>query len=126
MNEKRVITEREEEAYKLCHHDFSCLSTHDAADVMGVSQREVELLLTSVKKKAPQLFPILTLRQKQVHDLWLENKTYKEIAKTLLISTNTVNATVDDINKKYGYIKLKIKGMLSFNDSMEGKVKQKF
>lgn len=122
---KRLITEKEEEAYRLCHHDFGGLPTRRAAVRMNVSQREVQRLLENAKNKAPQLFPILTWRQKQVYDLWAE-RTHAEIATILETSESNVGNIVDAINKKFGYPRLKAEKTLSFNDKMNGRVKQKF
>lgn len=53
---ERLITEQEEQAIRLCHFNFGNLSTKAAAVIMGISQRRVQQLLQSAKKKAPQLW----------------------------------------------------------------------
>jgi hypothetical protein len=53
---RRVITKREEQAYRLCHPDFGHCPLPKVAAIMGVSEREIQRLLASVKRKAPQLF----------------------------------------------------------------------
>ena len=60
---KRNITQKEEEAIRLVHHEFKGLTVYQAARVMQVSPAHIGKLLQSAKKKAPQLFPILTPRQ---------------------------------------------------------------
>jgi len=55
---KRLITEKEERAYRLFHPDFEGLNTQKIAKRMGVSCRRVQQLLASVEEKAPQLFSV--------------------------------------------------------------------
>ena len=126
MNEKRLITELQERVFRKCHHDFEGYSVKEAAAVLGLTEAGVRRILREVKKIAPQLFPILSKRQKLVNDLWLEGKSYNEIADELGVSVSTVDSTVQDINKKFGYEHLKISKTLSFNDSMSNKVKERF
>ena len=67
MGQKRVITERQEEAVRLCHHDFEGLTMTEAAKKMGISQPAITHLLAKVKKIAPQLFPMMTKYQAQCY-----------------------------------------------------------
>jgi predicted DNA-binding protein (UPF0251 family) len=53
---RRVITERQEEAYRLVCPDFKGLSVKAAAKIMGVTPRQIWWLLQRVREKAPQLF----------------------------------------------------------------------
>jgi len=91
MLPERFVTQKQEIAYRLCHHDFFGLSTEDAAEVMNVDPRTVREHLDKLKEVAPQLFPILPRRSAKVHFLFtVENMTEREIADTLDISTRTV------------------------------------
>lgn len=58
MQTDRLLTKQEEQAFRLTHKDFLGLPTWDAASEMGISERRVQQLLASVKKKAPQLFAV--------------------------------------------------------------------
>lgn len=62
----RIITEKEEQAYRLVSGDFKGLSVVQAAVQMGISKSRVHQLLKSTEKKAPQLFPLLTKREAEV------------------------------------------------------------
>ncbi len=68
---KRTITEDEEQAYRLCHHDFAGFNIAEAAKIMKVAPETVRLLLKSLRAKVPQLFPILTHRQHLVYWLYV-------------------------------------------------------
>jgi predicted DNA-binding protein (UPF0251 family) len=63
---KRLITEREEQAYRLCHPDFDGLPIDQAVTKMGISRKAILWLLNSVRHKAPQLPPVLTPRQQLI------------------------------------------------------------
>lgn len=126
MGEKRIITERQERAYRLCHHDFGGKTITEAAEIMGISQRAVSYLLNKLEKTSPQLFPILTRRQKRIYDLWSGGESRCDIAKELGVTESTVNSIVNCINKKYGYGVLRRGEILSYDGSMDNNVKQKF
>jgi len=57
---KRLLTKREEEIIRLCHHDHGGLGVEEAAHQLGISISTVKRHLQRIKHKAPQLFPILT------------------------------------------------------------------
>ncbi len=59
---KRVLTEGQEWAIRLCHHDFGGMSLDEAADVMGVSLSQVALALEAAEEIAPSMFPLRTHR----------------------------------------------------------------
>jgi predicted ArsR family transcriptional regulator len=63
---KRLITRREEEIYRLCHPDFDGLPIDQAAKKLGISREIVLRHLNSVRRKAPQLSPVLNTRQKLI------------------------------------------------------------
>ena len=126
MNEKRIITERQEQAYRLCHHDFGGKTITEAAEIMGISQRAVSYLLNKLKKTSPQLFPILTICQKQVYDLWLEGRSRCCIAERLGVTESTIKSIINCVNKKFGYEVLRRDKTLSYDGSMDNNVKQKF
>lgn len=67
---KRFLTEDEENAIRMCHHDFGHMLPYRAAKAMGITGAELQKLLTSARKKAPQLFPILSGPQYQIWKNW--------------------------------------------------------
>jgi hypothetical protein len=84
---KRYVSTAEEAAYRLCHHDFYGLSQGEAAQVLGVTQAAVAQRLTSLKNKAPQLFPILSRNVAAVYNRFTtDNMTVREIADDLQLS----------------------------------------
>lgn len=52
----RLITEREEQAYRLCSPDFHGLSGENAATLMHCHINTIYRLLRRVARKCPQLF----------------------------------------------------------------------
>lgn len=123
---KQMLTKQETEAYRWCHHDFKGLSTFETGKRMGLSQRRVQQLLQSVKRKAPQLFPILTQRQVDV-DLLINEQgwTFEETAKALRISTPAVSNIVEAMKKK-GVKFLRRKPTESYQNWMDSQIQQKF
>ena len=47
--DKRIITQREEEAYRLCHLDFDGLPVDQAAKQMGITRDAIMELLKNVQ-----------------------------------------------------------------------------
>lgn len=56
MTPQRLITEREEQAYRLCSPDFYGLTYENAALLMHCHLNTIYRLLKRLKIKAPQLF----------------------------------------------------------------------
>ncbi len=67
MTGVRLITDREEQAYRLCSPDFYGLSGENAAVLMHCHINTIYRLLQRVKKKAPQLFYNGFIRPKTPH-----------------------------------------------------------
>lgn len=93
--QKRLITSRQEEALRLCHHLFDGHSQQEAAEIMGVKQPVVSELLAKVEKALPQFFPILSKQEAMCYhhltvDGWLPN----DIATHLELSLNAVYLTL--------------------------------
>lgn len=86
MSEGRVITEQEERAIRLVHHDFDGYPIDDAARIMRITPKEVKALLKSVERKAPQLFPILTPRQQAILKLYDQQLSRATVAESLGIT----------------------------------------
>ena len=67
MTSVRLITEREERAYRLCSPDFHGLTYANAALLMHCHLNTIFRLLQRLKKKAPQLFYGGFIRPKTPH-----------------------------------------------------------
>ena len=123
---KRNLTEFEEQVIRLIHHDFEGLTQRETAERLGTSQGSVSRALARIKKKAPQLFPILTTRQAAIHLRITElGQTHQEIADVLNVSVKTVDRIVEQ---------MRIKGVnfagppktTQYETYMDGEVKRKF
>ena len=124
---KRIITEKQETALKLCHHDFGGLSQAEAAKRMNISQSALSGLLARVKKVMPQYFPILTkLEAKCYH--WYVNEGWpvSEIAECTGQSEDAIYKTLKRTKDK-GMCFSKPKGrILQYDPNMDAKIKQQF
>ncbi len=91
---KRLLTEQQERAFRLCHHDYQGLSQTEAAAIMDVDQTTVSRLLAKVEKVLPQFFPILSKQEvKCYHHLTVDGWTPVNIANQLEISVMAVYLT---------------------------------
>jgi len=99
--DKRVLTLREEQAIRLCHHDFQGLTQTEAAMKLGVSQQRLSQLLQTAEKKAPQMFPILPPLEGRVYKMVVEvGAKYEEIAKLLGVDLEAVYNAVRELKNK--------------------------
>ena len=128
---KRLITKRQEEALKLCHHDFSGLTQEEAAKEMGITQSAVNDLLNRVKKVAPQLVPILTKHEFKIYNYYIEkNWSVTEIAEHFNLTESAIYATLIRAKKKGMVFPLAI-GRIEFieeigKENVDFRVKHKF
>lgn len=126
---ERQITKDEEQAYRLCHHEFEGLTIREAAIRMELREHIVRRLLKNVKQKCPQLFPILTKRQYAIYQLYVERGISQScIAKDFNTTQSNIQATLQRM-KKNGVKGLNISGVgdiLRYGKSMDAHVKQKF
>lgn len=137
MELKRAITHKEEQAYRMCHHDFGGLSIKEAAKKMGVKVRGVQRLLCNLKKKSPRLFPILTPRRRAIIALYDQGDF--ELRKGVYVWTHTsrkavaagLNITLDTLAYEIAFLRrhkfLWDRTMDQFDGSMhDGQIKEKF
>ncbi len=124
---ERILSEHEEWAIRLCHHDFAGMTTDTAAGTfMKVSQRRIQQLLRSAEQKAPQLFPILTKHQVEIR--WLINDaglTFEQVAETLRVSVNSVSNTVQLLKVK-GVLIERRKKTVQYQNWHDSQIKEKF
>ena len=125
--EKRLITEKQEEAFRLCHHDHEGLTEAEAAERMGITQQAISKLLAKVKEVAPQLFPIMTKQQaKCYHHLTVDGWSPQEIADHLGVSVNAVYLTFRSYKGKGLAFPGPRGNVLQYEEWMDNIVKEKF
>ena len=97
---KRLITENEERVYRAVSVDFDGLTPADAALKLGVSTARIHEVLQSVKRKAPQLFPLLTKQEAQAYELLREGKSDLDIEMSLRIDSSRLHKLVYNLRNK--------------------------
>ena len=126
---KRLITERQEQALRLCHQDFDGLSRKKAAKKMGISQSALNGLLARLKKnpRFQAYFPILTkIEAERYHLYMVEGWPVEDIAEHLGLTPNSIYKALQRAKNK-GMFFSDAKGrILSYGESMDANVKQKF
>lgn len=127
MSEKRIITEKQEQALRLCHQDFQGLEQSKAADIMGITQQAISRLLTAVEKVMPNYFPILTKAEAERYHLYtVEGWSVEEIAEHLGLTSNSVYKALQRAKDK-GMCFTEPKGrVLSYDENMDDNIKQQF
>ena len=101
---ERLITKRQEEIYRCRHHDFMGLTTEETATKLGISTHTVRAHLTTLKKIAPQLFPILSKENARIWRLWHENGlSCREIASRMRTTERAVIERLRRIKKNMNY-----------------------
>lgn len=122
---KRKLSHKQELAIRLCHHDFKGLSQKQAAEEMGISIQAVSALLKSVKKIAPQLFPILTKEQVAVKRLAIDaGESREEVAEALGISVGRVKEILHQLTQKnIAYIPTHV---VAYSPHMDSQIREKF
>jgi len=105
MTPQRLITQRQEQIYRMRHQDFGGLATKQVAAMLGVGEQWINRQMKKMKKIAPQLFPILTKRQADIYNLH-ENVglLVQEIAEYLGVCEGTIGNILIRLKKKDIYI----------------------
>ncbi len=124
---ERVITERQEQALRLVHHDLGGHTVQETAALMGITPAAVGRLLASVKKVLPQFFPVLTEQEaKCYHHLVVEDWSPSDIATNLDISIAAVYHTLERCKAKGKPFPGSSGRVLSYQPDMDNRVKTKF
>lgn len=124
---ERLITERQEQIYRMRHHDFGGMSTKQVATMLGVEVQCINLHMREMKKVAPQLFPILTCRQLEVYKLYVEmNLSGNAVSELLSIARPTVQSKLDEIKRKGLHVPKRAKRIVRYSCWMDSKVIRKF
>ncbi len=122
----RVITKREEEIIRLLHHDFEGLTEDEAAERLGCTQQNISDAVARLKTKAPQLFPMMTSKQKFVYDCITEKDLkYDEIAMLLQVDKRAVNRVIEQLKLKGIKISRATKTQ-RYEDYLDSEIREKF
>lgn len=91
---ERLITENQELAFRLCHHDHQGLNQSQAAEILEVDQATISRWLAKVEEVMPQFFPILSTQEaKCYHYLIVDGWSPNEIAEHMEITKDAVYHT---------------------------------
>lgn len=100
---ERILTQDEETAIRLCHHDFGGESIENAAVYMDRPIGEVRQLLHDAQRKAPQMFPILTPQHRAILTMYDQHISRKAIAAGLGITVATLEKRVVFL-RRHGFL----------------------
>lgn len=124
---KRKITEKQERALCLCHHDFEGLTQADAAEKMGISQPALSELLAAVKKVMPEWFPILTPFEAKCYRIYIdEGFAVPFVAAQVSRSQSAVYDALKRARAKGQFFPEAKRKVLQYDPSMDSHVKEKF
>ena len=121
---KRTITKREEQAYRLAHSDFEGLSIDKTAKQMGITRKAVLRLLKNIERKAPQLSPVLTPRQRAILHLLEKDLTPMDIAEAMNLSNGYVYRIIGLLHR-YKFIATPVK-TIQYSPGMDNRIIHKF
>jgi len=97
----KCLTKMEGIVVGKCHHGCEGLSALDAAKSLGITVQIVLMHLRNAEKKAPQLFPILTVKQAEILHLYtVEGWSVAMIAEVREISEATVRGYLRRLRDK--------------------------
>ena len=122
---QRKLSDKEEQAIRLVHHDFIGLTRKAAAAKMNISEQRLSSLLQSVKKKAPQMFPILMQNQVDVRSLVMDSGMDRQrIADYYNWPIKKVDNIIAQLRKKG--ISLTVPKTVRYEPHMDNKIARKF
>ena len=123
----RHITHRQEQIYRLRHHDFAGLTTKQVAGMLGIWPQSVTRHMKEMQKVAPQLFPILTRRQADIYRMFMKlGLEQKVIAGVLGISSNCVGVLIYRIKNKGMFVPYRRRHVLYMPRAHDHQIRQKF
>ena len=123
----RLITERQEQIYRMRHHDFSGLTTKQVAAMLGIHPKNVSCQMWTMQKIAPQLFPILTRRQADIYHMFVNvGLKQKVIGKALGISKACVGVLIHRLRNKGMYVPRRLHQVLYMPRAHDHQIRQKF
>ena len=120
-----MITEKQVQVIRLCHHEFAGLTTKEAAKKMNCSIQTINRLLRGAKKEVPAIFPILTKWQWRVLKCLKEGYNRQLIAERFSIDLKFIDNTIQQLRKKGCHLTVPHKPT-HYEPWMDAKVKEKF
>ena len=124
---KRHITQRQEQIYRMRHHDFDGLTTKQVAAMLGITTHSVARHMWEMQKIAPQLFPILTRRQADIYHMFVNvGLEQRVIARILGISKSCVGVLVHRIKNKGMYVPRRRRHVLYMPRAHDHLIRMKF
>lgn len=123
----RHITQRQEQIYRMRHHDFAGLTTKQVAAMLGITTHSVARHMWEMQKIAPQLFPILTKRQAEIYHMFVNvGLEQKVIGRILGISKNNVATAIYRIKNKGMYVPRRRRHVLYMPRAHDHLIRMKF
>lgn len=123
----RHITHRQEQIYRMRHHDFDGLTTKQVAAMLGIHPKNVSCQMFKMQKIAPQLFPILTKRQADIYHMFTElGLEQKVIAGILGISKSCVGVLIHRMKHKGMYVPRRLHQVFYMPRAHDHQIRQKF
>jgi len=123
----RYITHRQEQIYRMRHHNFAGLTTKQVAAMLGITTHSIARHMWEMQKIAPQLFPILTRRQADIYHMFVNVGLEQEvIARVLGISSNCVAMQIYRLKNKGMYVPCRLHHVLYMPRAHDHQIRQKF
>lgn len=123
----RRITHRQEQIYRMRHHDFGGMTTKQVAAKLGVHPKNVSRHMWAMQKITPQLFPILTRQQADIYHMFTHvGLEQKVIARILGIGSNHVATQIYRLRNKGMYVPCRLHQVLYMPRAHDHQIRQKF
>ena len=120
---KRILSKFEEHIIRLCHHDFGGLSIGDTAAKIDITVPKLRGKLRQIKRKCPQLFPILTPQCQAILMMYDKHMSRISIAAALGISEKSLIKKITFLREHKFLWDRKVD---QYSPSMDSHVKIKF
>lgn len=119
----RILSHKQEQVLRLCHHNHRGVSVGSAAATMNLTIKEIKQLLRSVKRLAPQMFPILTPQHRAILMMYDQRHSHKAIIAALDITLPMLKRRVRFL-REHGF--LRNRKILRYQPHLDSQVKEKF
>lgn len=121
---KRNLTIQEEQIIRYHHHDFKGLTLTETAKVCELTELDLRIALAKIRRKAPQLFPILTPRQVAVRTGWENGLSQAAIAAGLELTEARVKTELNFLYEHKFIVASPT--IVVYADHMDDKITQRF
>ncbi len=124
---KRLITEKQEQILRACHHDFDGLSQADAAEKLSISQSAISDALKHIEKILPQMFPLLTKVEAERYHLYMvEGWSVEDISEYFGLTPDSIYKALQRAKDKGMFFTEAKSRVLSYSPEMDNNVIHKF